>query len=272
MKPIQTTVRAATKAPKVHLIQEHLTSSGKMSSRSYIAAPITHYRSEAPEVPYFHEYVTLRDNVLTENNRVLLYWPYFQEDLLEDIESKGMWVELEARFIMANEDRPRQVLQDVQCRLLSPYIERFFKELGISWEDVLFWLLAPESDITQIIEAANQSADADFDSLLLARDIHCKEDFKRQKHRWDVVYSGLPTPSIRNLRVTALACTAFLHQAGLSMWHLARRSEPARYPTLWAPVDPEAQGVHSDLPDDADEGKSAPSWEFKDTACRVCHV
>jgi hypothetical protein len=272
MKPMQTTVKAASKAANLHLVQEVLTSSGKTSNKSYMSVPIARYRSDAPEVPYFHEYVTLRENVLTENNRVLMYWPYFQEDLLDDLQDKGLWTELEHRFIMANEERPRQVLQDAMCRLHRPYVERFFEEISVTWKDVLFWLLAPETDITQIIQAANPSAEAEFDRLLLARDVHCKEDFNRQKPRWKAVFLTLPVPSIRNLRVAALACTAFLHLVGMSLWHLARRSEAARSPTPWQAAAPDAQVPNCDRQDTANEGEGEPSWEFRDTACRVCHV
>ncbi|KAF2192307.1 hypothetical protein K469DRAFT_620423 [Zopfia rhizophila CBS 207.26] len=262
MKPIQhpTLPKGAEKEKVIKMTQEVVHSGRSQNGvKSYISMPITPYKSTAVDVPFYHDYVGLRDNVLAENNRKLLYWPYFQEEELADLGKKGLWNELDEQFDMVNDKRPRHVLQAEQCRVHSPYVEKFLKDIDVPWENVLFWLLAQDEDINHINQTSNDLSSAEFEPLLLDRTPHCEEDFDRDRRRWKIVFSKLPKPSFRNLRLSALACSIFLRLCDFSMWHLARQSKAAQ---LQMP---------KDVRGSREVDNRNLEFTFRKSACRVCH-
>ncbi|KAF2501475.1 hypothetical protein BU16DRAFT_555957 [Lophium mytilinum] len=227
--------------------------------RSYLSIPVTPFQSSAVNVPPYTDFVSLRDNVLAENNKKLLYWPYFAEEENEEkLGKSGLWDELEQRFDMVNEQRPRRLLQVEQCRLHRPYTQEFLKEIGIDWTHILFWLLAPESDIAEIEPACKMVAPGSTSdmSLLLKRAPHCEEDFDRTGKKWIMVLSSLPEPSASQLTLAAFACTAFLKLCKFSIWHIARQCDTAQS-VLSAPV--------QQFPTD-----STKELTYRTRACRVC--
>ncbi|OCK79858.1 hypothetical protein K432DRAFT_443585 [Lepidopterella palustris CBS 459.81] len=251
--------RPAGQIPMMKLSQEVFSGRSSKGVRSYLSIPITKYRSTAVQVPPYTDYVSLRDNVLAENNRKLLYWPYFDDEEHEDLNKKGLWSELDQRFDMVNEHRPRRLLQAEQCRVYRAYTETFLEEIGIDWKHILFWLLAENTDIASIDVSLSmgwgiQSGGMlDTSSFLLQREPHCVEDFNRGHKKWKAVFSNLPRPSVRELKLAAHACTAFLKSCGFSLWHIARLSNSAQL-TRIEPLQHEA------------------GFTYRSLACRVCHL
>ncbi|KAF2202581.1 hypothetical protein GQ43DRAFT_391789 [Delitschia confertaspora ATCC 74209] len=275
MEPVQspTVVKSVRKASSVQISQEVFHSAGaKHGTKSYMNIPVTRYRSKAPHVPDFKEYVTLRENTLTENNKTLLYWPYFDEEELPTLDKQGLWNELDDHFTMVNEHRPRHILQAAKCRVYGPHVDKFLQDIGITWNDILFWLLAREEDIGRLGQLTNGSTGASFRSPLLDRKSHCEEDFDRKTPYWRDVLSNLREPSTRNIRLSALACSAFKDCLDLSIWHLARNREPE-------PLHP-SDAVASSRTDNPglDHDGHDPNqpltvkWRYRGTACRVCHL
>jgi hypothetical protein len=108
----------------------------------------------------------------------------------------------------------------------APYVDDFLDEIGVTMLDVLYYFL--ESD-ERVIKAVSKGC---RDRIEL-----CKEDLNRSSPRWVKLFSKIPTPSTETLRKTALACTAFSdalpyftqHCRGLTLWHVARKSQAARF-------------------------------------------
>jgi hypothetical protein len=264
---ISTTVKSDTADDFMDITQESLQAPTnphvhtQKGLRSYLSIPVTKYKSTAVQVPPYTDYVSLRDNILTENNKKLLYWPYFAEEENEEkLGRTGLWEELDERFHMVNEYRPRRLLQAEQCRVHGSYADDFLKELGIDWTHVLFWLLAQENDITEIEPACKASGTKDSSdlSLLLERAPHCEEEFDRNHKKWIKVLSTLPKPSAAQLTLAAFACSAFLKLCNISLWHIARQGDVAQ-----AVLSAHAQ--QSQI-----EPAKEPEVTYRDRACRVC--
>ncbi|KAF2814894.1 uncharacterized protein BDZ99DRAFT_186742 [Mytilinidion resinicola] len=262
MKGIQipTAMTSGNNDKMVNITQEFYNENlNQKPRRSYLSIPVTPFQSSAVDVPPYTDFVSLRDNVLAENNKKLLYWPYFAEEENEEkLGKSGLWDELDQRFDMVNEHRPRRLLQVEQCRLHRPYAQEFLEELGIDWTDILFWLLAPEDDIAEIEPACKTAATGSTSdlSLLLKRAPHCEEDFDRAHKKWIMVLSSLPKPSASRLTLAAFACTAFLKLCKFSIWHIARQSDAAQKVL---------SGPPPKFPTD-----SAKELTYRARACRVC--
>ena len=259
MRHIQkkTNENSAARASTIYMNQEvYHAGPNKHPLKTSMSVPTTSYRCDQPDVPEYKEHITLRDNVIQENNGKLDYWPYFDDEELPEVSTNGLWAELDNNFQMENEFRRIHVPQAVQSLVHTPYVERFFKELGIGWEDVLFFLLAPEEEITELIQHAREPVDPQVKKLLSDRKASCNQDFDRDSPRWEAIFSKLSTSSILKLVLSAFACKAFLESAGLSMWHLARRTEIAK----------------EDVPDPESQIILDPEEQYRMTACRICHL
>ena len=218
MQPIQTFVdNKGAKSP--YFSQEIFTKARiKKGIASKMKIPVTKYRSTAVFVPAYRSYVSLQDSVLAENEKNMLNWPYFHDDFGED-----MVTELEEAYRMKNVTHKWHALLSEFHEFYGPSTDALLADIGLAWEDVLFWYLAPESNI----EALNNSLDAsaDFQRVLLRRKIGLDDTFDRSAPKWKRLFKNLPEPTPRKLRLAALVCLAFLKQNDFDLWHIARRSE-----------------------------------------------
>lgn len=258
MEPIQviSTDLKSTKRKHMEWTVETF-STGRPSAPKTFSAPVTTYKSTAVTVPAFHEYVHLRNNVLTENNRKLLYWPYFADNQDYDSTKKDLWTELKNVFEMTNDDRPLYTQRRQQCLVLSPYIEAHLKEVGLNWDDILLWYLAREDKIKSV--ALSRTENTELESLLIARRARHEKDFDREKEKWRAISARLPTPTLRKLQLSALVCTAFFDHHGFALWHLARQSEVARAHILTL------------IQDSKLVRPKGSEFRFSDQTCGICH-
>jgi len=236
----------------------------KTTTKSTQTVSAKRYQSKARRVPEFHEYISLRENTLAENVNTLPYWPYFMEDSLRELEELGLWQDLRDRYIMTCDTRPETRLQDTQCRMLAPYVGKFIDEIGIRWEDIFFWLLASEKELVDFVRSADLPNGSDVSKQLLDRAAHCEKNFDRATSHWQNVFKSLPRPSVRSLRVSAIACSVFLNSTNLSIWQLARRSGLVILQAT-APRSPEPKN-------EKDQYVHQMDFQYRKTACAVCHL
>lgn len=226
--------------------------------KSFLSVPITAYKSGTVDVPPYTTYVSLKQNVLAENNKQLLYWPYFGEDQNENKKKPGLGKELNERFDVVYEQRPHRMLRTEQSHKFGPYVDAILDELGCDYGAVLRYLLDPEPSLELGLEMSNLEM-----RLWKSRDDSCRESFDRTKKRWVLVLSGLPPTPDSELALAGLACNAFLNVCGFSIWHIAKWSELAQLPT-----DRSARysgAVYHTLMTDL-------GTPYRALACRVCHV
>lgn len=248
MKPIQYPTPVKGKdSTHIKISQEVYSDKTSKGVKSYLSIPATPYRSEAVTLPPYKSYIGLKQNVLAENNRQLLVMPYLDDEQEDDPKLSNLWKELEDRFEMAVEERPRRLLQEEQSRKYSPYVEAFLEEIGCDLKDVLRWLLDPHP-LTGMQEPEIAA------EMLKTREESCTEDFNREKKKWATVLSNLPPSSEKALKMASLACPVFLKVCGFSLWHIASRSSHAQITRI--------------SPSKDDSGNET----YRDLACRVCHL
>jgi histone-lysine N-methyltransferase EZH2 len=208
-------------------------------------------KPDATTVPFYKEIVYLRNNVLAENKRILLYNPYFADDQFKDNTKRTLETELEDVYDM-QDDRSLDLLHAEQYRVYGVHINRFIQELGISWDAVLYWFLASEEDIMRRLE----NFAGNIEPLLSERDLIREY---RHKPKWQAVLKLLPDQDCDVLCLSALACKVFSTQQGFSMWQLARQSEIAQTHLRKA-----IQGSQAN-PEPKEEAT------FRAKTCRICY-
>ncbi|RYO70162.1 hypothetical protein AA0113_g3344 [Alternaria arborescens] len=232
-------------------------------TKSGLAAPPTKYKSDAPMIPPFKEYVSLRNNILADNESKLLATPYFQD---EDYTGREILLDtLPYIYEMTHDENGPLDFRKEQCRFYKDAIEVFLSEIGIAWNDILYWLLAPERNITRINDLAPGSKY--FEAHVLERSRYDIEEFerdgvpkrnvlfKRNDRKWREFLPQLKEPSTSALRLAATACAAVLQECEFSIWYLARQSE----------------AVQNHVAKKTACGQAARQSTYKEMLCRVCH-
>lgn len=235
----------------------------KVKSRCF--ASTTLYKSSAIHVPPFKEYVSVGRNLLEDNASKLLYTPYhagqFEDESAETFEI--FREELCDVYEMERDNNANLDLRREQCRFYESTISAFLEEIGIAWDVVLYWLLAPDTVLSSINGSGPRSKD--FHGVVQQRSAHCMEVFLRAGESHDAVlfdraddkwYDLLqcPRPDHAKLRLAALACASVLKDCQFSIWYLAQQSNIMR-----SHLSKKFNNVN------------APAYTYRSAACRVCH-
>ncbi|KAF2140850.1 uncharacterized protein K452DRAFT_359297 [Aplosporella prunicola CBS 121167] len=217
------------------------------------------YATDGLIIPDYTNYVSLKQNLLAESIKTLLYEPYFSDDQSHEAGKQSLWDELRQRFTKAFEERPRRVLQAQKSFQYRSYAEAFFQEIGCQMSDVLNYLLMPEAELRSKLILAGLD-DHKVDNLVqTVRPKSCQEDFDRDKPKWLDVYDTLPESTPDQLSNVCLACEAWRQRTGFSIWHIARRSSFAQIPGTTSPSQQKST-------------QDTSSFTYRSLACRVCHL
>jgi len=231
--------------------------------KSSLVAPRTKYKSDAVTIPLFKEYVSLENNILADNESKLLATPYFQD---EDYTSRETLLRtLPYMYELTHDENSPLDLRKEQCRFYKHTIETFLSEIGISWNEILYWLLASEQTIARINNTL--LASASFRATLFERSRYHIERFERDgeqkkatlfnrnSKKWRKFLSQLAEPTAKALRIAATACAAVLQECDFSIWYLAQQS-----------------GVMQDhITKKTAKGQAAQIFTYRHAMCRVCY-
>ncbi|KAF2823532.1 hypothetical protein CC86DRAFT_356221 [Ophiobolus disseminans] len=231
--------------------------------RSVWSVPTTKYRSNKIRIPSFKEYVHLKTNILADNESKLLTMPYLgerdderaQQDLVDKLPSI---------YEIRHDINALSDLRNEQCRFYIDSIEPFLGDVGVTWESILYWLLAPDA-LLKLMSRTFSTKDAvdlldrsAYDSEVFHRDEEERTAtlFDRRKRQWQKFFCQLKEPSLGQLKAAALVCAAILASCHFSPWYIARQSTIMQDYTQSKIVAPEP----------------APSkFTFRSIVCRVCH-
>ena len=184
--------------------------------------------SLANDVPEYAHYVSLKSNVLAPNTKTMTVWPYFG-DGAPDPE------EFEDNYFMDTDQRHRKIRRILEAQKVEEYIESALRDLQISWDDVLRFLLDARPDVGK--NAAAQTALKKRESDL--------EDFPRVggSKKWMKVLSSLSSSTTDKLIKAAILCDNFQSMAKFPLWHVARRSAAVK--KAFESQDPPASSIES---------------------------
>jgi hypothetical protein len=223
------------------------------------------YEPEKLQIPSFLEYVSLRINILADNESKLLTTPWLGDEERDEGQEITFGRDLPRNYEIKHDINANLDLREEQCRFYSAAIETFFTEIGVEWDTVLYWLFAPEALIRQINCTAERHAD--YESALLDRSDYDREAFHRaDKDEIAILFTRGPDkaqaflhrlqkPSAMQLRVAAVACAAIMAACNFSPWYMAKQSK-AMQEYVQAKTRP---------------AEAASDFSFKSIVCRVCH-
>lgn len=168
----------------------------------------------------------------------------------------GMINELKRLYKMRDVETPTDNLHDEICQIYTSYVEKLFDEIGITWNDVLFWFLADEMKLKSIPLDSEDKELKDLDSLMT---ILLPERLGMVKGDWKHLTPLIPQPSPRNLRITAYVCTVFSQLSGYSLWHMARQSSIA------------LQHLETAIQQAKKAKPVSSKFSYRERHCRICH-
>lgn len=219
-------------------------------SRSTICVPVTTFKADDVQVPFYTHYVSTASNFKAENCDKLYYQPYFYDDQEQDPDLTELHKHLNTEYKNLTQKRPRYVQLLHKSTKWKPYVEAFLEEIGCGYKDVLRYLLRPETE-----QPPDMKLDAKDLKAWQDRGPSRREDFDPEHPRWRAVLKNLPPSSNKELAMAGLACHAFLKVAKFNIWHVARRSSIAEEARRDVEV----------------ETKNDPMAEIQAALCRICH-
>lgn len=226
--------------------------------RSVLHNSVDSYATNARPVPPYTSYVSLKQNILAENHKTLMIYPYFDDYQDEDVSKKSLWDELRSRYnIVADELRRRRLLQAEQSWQLRSYAEKFLHDFGCPMQAILLYFLESPDELIEILTHEVKPHEAKY--LQERREESCREEFNRERKRWRVILDKLREPLPPKIAFAAVFCPAWLTVFGFSFWHIVRRTHWAQPQTYAAFSQPKNR-----------EGSS--KFDYRELACRVCHV
>jgi len=230
--------------------------------RSSWSVPTTAYRYRGIRIPSFKEYVSLKTNILADNESKLLTMPYLWDDD-EEGEQRELIDKLPLIYEIKNDFNAASDLRDEQCRFYTDSIEPFLTDIGITWDTILYWLLAPKAYLRRIDRSVPQDSHVNFsDRSTYEEEVFYRGDekkeaklFERRPGQWQELLRQLKEPSFGQLQTAALACAAILASCKFSPWYMARQSATMR------------NYVRSKTT----AAEPAPDFTFRSVMCSVCH-
>lgn len=241
-------------------------SSKETVTKSTWSIPVTTHKTDAALIPPFKEYVSLKMNVLADNEAKLITMPYLGEEHSQGAQDR-LRRRLPQNYEIRHDLNALLDLRNEQCRFYYDTMESFLTDIDISWETVLFFLLAPDEKI-RLINRNLVAGCHGFESLLLNRSAYEQEKFRRDeemrtadvfdrdtKHWANFLYQTR-IPSAPKLRLAGLACAAILSECGLSPWYMASKSK-----IMQDYVQTKLRSV-----------EYVSNMAFKMIVCRVCHL
>ncbi|OQO12659.1 hypothetical protein B0A48_02122 [Cryoendolithus antarcticus] len=208
-------VSASSKTPADSVRVNVETCIGKASVKShYLVKPTICDTSEIMDVPGYTHYVSLRDNLLAPNVLHMNVWPYFGDEYVKE-DTFGQLYHVDTA------DRERKLRRLLQAQRAEDYANSALEDLGITWSDVLHFLLdrngfstaGLHDSMKRAVSKAATSRSEDFPSTTGDGD------------KWVYVLSYATSKSKPDvLGTAALLCDCFQSSFKIPLWHLARRS------------------------------------------------
>jgi hypothetical protein len=248
------------------ITQENFTKAATKDNvvRSTWSVPIRTHTLKDLQLPSFKEYVSLKTNILADNESKLLTLPWLGDDEPEQ-RQKTLIEDLPKQYEIRHDINALLDLRDEQCRFYSDSVDTFLADVGITWDMMLYWLLSSETYLQQI----NQSLvkHDDFERVVLDRSPYDRDAFRRDgqelepilfecdRDQWQSLLHQLQEPTAVQIRLVALSCAALIANCGFSPWYMAKQRETMKnYVKL--------RTRHSEV---------VSKFEFRNIMCRVCH-
>jgi hypothetical protein len=232
--------------------------------RSTWGVPVCTYTPEGLQIPPFKEYVSLRTNILADNESKLLTLPWLGDDEPEQ-RQRTLIEDLPKQYEIRHDINALLDLRDEQCRFYSDSIDSFLADVGITWDMVLYWLLCPETYLQQIdqsFDKQNGFKRVVLDRSPYDRDTFCRDGqelvpllFERGSDQWQPLLNQLKEPTAVQFRLIALSCAALIANCGFSPWYMAKQREKMQHYV-------QDMTKHTEV---------VSKFQFRDIMCRVCH-
>ena len=244
MVSAQVTKAQAPQATGLYLFgQDCYTENGgkRPPKTSQWAVCATRYESRAVVIPPFKEYFNVQSCFLADNYSKLRVTPYL------DGEDAAKHEELQEALpphyeIYIDEHGPRDLRME-QSRFYKDMIETMLKAMDVSWNHILYWLLAADQDLMQNKSTWQRSASlqeafperSQYNKEFFWRAAQTKKEsatekilFDRESELLRDLCRQLGELSPTKILVAAFLCEGILRRCAFNIWYLARESRIAQ--------------------------------------------
>jgi hypothetical protein len=265
ISPIQISYERGSKAPPKDFTQEVFTKASPKDTvvKSSWSVQSSRYKPAELCIPPFKEYVSLRNNILADNESKILTIPWLDDD--DEEAQKVLRDKLSLLYEIKYDLNATMDLRNEQCRFYTEVVDTFLADMNLTWDAILFWLLSPDKRILQISKSIDKHED--FEAVLLDRQSYSTELFhragdekeavlfERDSDQWEDCMHQLKEPSAVQLRVAALASAALLSNCNFNPWYMVEQCKTMQDYVL---SKTKAAEIGS---------KISP----RDVVCRICH-
>lgn len=219
--------------------------------------PIT-YSSKEPTVPKYKAYTAARSNILSEEDDVLRYMPYFDEREPENMNS------LCAHFKDVVKDLPIKYRRDEQAKRLLPLVNNVLQRCGCSIDDTIYCIVNTGTSM--------QAEDKSTDSELDMENMSATDGVNLEKSRRARLIASLEPREELKILIAREICKAFLDVTGIPMWMVikqdSRVSRLLMYEKLGKPMN-DRDGASRDRNPHSNSSSLAP---YTTLGCNVCFM
>jgi len=233
--------------------------------KSSWSVPTTKYRIGGVHVPSFKEYVSLKANILADNESKLMTLPYLgdADDKKTEEAQEALVLTLPTLYEIRHDVNAMYDIRMEQCRFYTESVNDFLTDIGITWDALLYWLLLPAERLKHAVGYTQGSSDIG----LLDRSAFESDEFQRDGKKkailfaqdpdlWRDLLSQLKALSVEEIRTAALVCAAIFTHCNLSPWYMVSQCETMRNHVKKKTL----------------AAQSTRDFSFRKIVCRVCHT
>ncbi|KAI9783003.1 MAG: hypothetical protein M1816_001617 [Peltula sp. TS41687] len=181
----------------------------------------TTYSSKEATVPRYKSYTAVKSNILSADDDILRYMPYFDEREPEDMNSLG------EHFRDVVKELPLKHRRDEQAKTLLPLVREVLERYGCSIDDAIYCIMdsrtsmqaneeSPESELDEISSETSES-ELGLEAISMTKGVRLGE---RRRER---LMASLGPRGEQRIHMAAEVCKAFLDVTGLHIWEVIKQ-------------------------------------------------
>ncbi|RPA92541.1 hypothetical protein L873DRAFT_183359 [Choiromyces venosus 120613-1] len=190
---------------KPHALSEH---------RLTIPTKVAETPKNLEKVPKYHSYTTLRNNILSDDDEIMRYYPYLGDEAGDDEINQ---LSAEETFIDRTRATAEEGKKDECAAMYTTFIHDFLHDLGLGFDAIVGYLVG---DITGINNGISQTRSESLRISALPNDFDL-EDVKIKALR-----ERLGTVTMEELEKAESVCRIFKQQTKISLWDVVKRVAP----------------------------------------------
>ncbi|KAG0644669.1 hypothetical protein HOY80DRAFT_996830 [Tuber brumale] len=196
-------------------IRHHTKPHALSEYRLVLPAKVAETPGDLEKVPKYHSYTTLRNNILSDDDEIMRYYPYLGDEAGDDEINQ---LSAEETFIDRTRATAEEGKKDECAAMYTTFIHNFLRDLNLGFDAIVGYLVG---DITGINNGISKPRSEALRAGALPN------DFDREDAKIKAIRERLGTVTMGELEKAESVCRIFKQQTKISMWDVVKRVAPA---------------------------------------------